>query len=110
MPDDSMQTTQTPPSDSAGILDDEQGNRSMARVSLVWALLFAAAMMVTDAVLTWQHKPNLPNALYTLLSSVVLALIGWAAGPRVFQYLGPQLSGAGSAIASALRRTAQGDK
>lgn len=95
-------TAVTPPA-QAGVTDDEQGNRSAARVYLAWALPFAAIMIAVDTVQTVRGGPNLPNSAYTLVGAVLGYLILWAAGPRVAQYVGPQVAGVGAAIANAIR-------
>lgn len=83
-----------------GVLEDEQGDRSAARILLVIALPFTAALIVLDAARGW----DVPDPAWALLSAVDMALIGWAAGPRIARYLLPQVGAAVSGVASAARR------
>jgi len=40
---------------------------------------------------------------YALLGSFDIGLLAWAGGPRVAQYLGPQVAGVASGIAKAVK-------
>lgn len=79
-----------------GALKDEQGQPSMARRLLtVWTL-----------VLVWVTWTDVrfgvvPNQVWVALVPVYLALVGWAVGPRVFQYIGPKAAEVASAIGKA---------
>lgn len=77
------------------LLQDETGGWSSARCLLwLWSLV-SLVLIVVDR--------DLSNAILTYLSSVELALIGWAAGPRIAEYLLPQLGRTADAIGQAKR-------
>ena len=82
------------------ILADEKGKLSAARVLLVCCLGFTAVLIVFDSIL-WA---TVENAVYALLGTIFTGLLAWTAGPRIAQYLGPQISGVASGIGSALTR------
>jgi hypothetical protein len=78
------------------LIRDETGSVSSARVLLwVWT--------VVSLYLVVRHWPTVGNHVLAFLSTVELALIGWAAGPRVAQYLLPQLGAAVTAVAQSKR-------
>jgi hypothetical protein len=71
---------------------DEQGNYSTFR-ALLW--------VVTGAALGWVFSHAVePTLALTYFQTLQLALVGGAGGPRLMQYLAPQLA----AAARALRR------
>jgi hypothetical protein len=78
-------------------LADETGKPSLSRVLCSLALGFTGAVIVADLAGT-----AVGEAIYVILTSLNLALIGWAAGPRIAQYLLPQLGAATSAVATAI--------
>ena len=82
------------------ILSDEKGNPSAARVLLVATLAFIAAIIVVDSLL-WA---TVPNAAYALLGTIATGLLGWTAGPRIAQYILPQIGAVTSGIGAALTR------
>jgi hypothetical protein len=82
------------------ILADEKGNLSAARVLLVLSLAFTAVIIVADSLL-WA---TVPNAAYALLGTIFTGLLAWAAGPRIAQYLLPQIGAVASGIGAALVR------
>jgi hypothetical protein len=82
------------------ILSDEKGKLSAARVLLVISLAFTGFIIVIDAV----FSADVPNAAYALLGTVFTGLLAWTAGPRIAQYLGPQIGAIASGIGSALTR------
>ena len=82
------------------ILADEKGNLSAARVLLVASLAFTAAIIVADSLL-WA---DVPNAAYALLGTIFTGLLMWTAGPRIAQYLGPQIGAVASGIGASLTR------
>ena len=84
------------------ILTDERGNLSAARTLLSIFLAFTGALIVLDSV-AW----DVPDAAYVLLGSIGVGLLAWAAGPRVAQYLGPQMGAVASGIAQAIKRPRQ---
>ena len=80
------------------ILTDERGSLSSARTFLLASLLFSGALIVLDSTF-W----DVPEVVYTLLGSLDIGLLAWAGGPRVAQYLGPQVAGVASGIAKAVK-------
>ena len=82
------------------ILSDEKGNPSAARVLLVAALAFTAAIIVADSLL-WAE---VPNAAYALMGTIFSGLLIWTAGPRIAQHFGPQIGAIASGIGASLTR------
>jgi hypothetical protein len=82
------------------ILADEKGNPSAARVLLVASLAFTAAIIVADSLL-WA---TVPNAAYALLGTIFTGLLAWTAGPRIAQYILPQIGAIASGIGASLTR------
>ena len=72
---------------------DEKGNVSAARV-------FFAVWTVVVCVAAWRAPAD---PFWPMATSVLLGLLSWAAGPRIAQYLAPQISGAAKATADALK-------
>lgn len=85
------------------LLRDERGSWSSARcafwATLVYAFVFIAFDTFGVAVLA--------GAAYTFLGSLILALAGWAAGPRIAAHIGPQIGNVGKALASASAKIAE---
>ena len=81
------------------ILSDERGSLSAARTFLFASLAFTAIIIVADSLL-WAE---VPNAAYALLGTVFTGLLAWTAGPRIAQYIGPQIGAVASGIAKAVR-------
>lgn len=82
------------------ILTDEKGNLSAARVLLVASLAFTAALIVVDSRLLWA----VPNAAYALLGTIFTGLLMWTTGPRIAQYLGPQIGAVARGIGASLMK------
>ena len=82
------------------ILRDEKGKLSAARTLLCISLAFTGAIITADAVL-WA---TVPNAAYALLGTIFTGLLAWTTGPRIAQYLGPQLGALTKGIAAATVR------
>ena len=80
------------------ILKDERGSLSSARTFLLASLMFSGALIILDSTL-WE----VPEVVYTLLGSLDMGLLAWAGGPRIAQYLGPQVAGVASGIAQAVK-------
>jgi len=80
------------------LLSDEKGKLSAARALLVGSLLFTGALILFDIVL-WG---NVSNAIYALLGTVFTGLLAWAAGPRIAQYLLPQIGAVAQALGASL--------
>jgi hypothetical protein len=75
------------------VLRDEQGSWSSARIGLWSVLVFTAWYIISH------DKPD--TGVLSLLGSALLGFMGWAGGPRVAQYLLPQIGAAAQGIASA---------
>ena len=80
------------------ILVDERGSFSAARTFLLGVLLFTGTIIVLDSLIL-----AVPEIAYTLLGSLNVGLLAWAGGPRVAQYLAPQIGAAAAGIAKAVR-------
>ena len=81
------------------IVKDERGSLSAARVFLAVSLVFTGVIIVLDSTV-WE----VPESVYSLLGGLAVGLVAWAGGPRVAQYLGPQVAGVASGIAKAIQR------
>jgi len=81
------------------ILTDERGNLSAARVLLTASMVFIAVIIILDSTI-W----DVPEPAYVLLGSWGIGLLAWAGGPRVAQYLAPQVGAVASGIAQAAKR------
>ena len=81
------------------ILTDERGTLSAARVLLTASRVFIAVIIVLDSTI-W----DVPDPAYALLGSWGIGLLAWAGGPRVAQYLAPQVGAVASGIAQAAKR------
>ena len=81
------------------ILVDEKGKLSAARTLLVGCLVFTGALIVCDSALWFQVE----NAVYALLGTIFTGLLMWTAGPRIAEYLGPQVGAVAKGIGSAIR-------
>jgi hypothetical protein len=82
------------------LVQDERGRLSSARV-LLWVWTLFSLTLIAAA---WRE---VPNAVLAFLSGVEIALIAWAGGARIAQYLAPQVGAAASAVGQSLRATIQ---
>ena len=80
------------------ILTDERGSLSAARTFLFGSLVFTGTIIVLDSIML-----GVPEIAYTLLGSLNVGLVAWAGGPRMAQYLAPQIGAVASGIAKAVR-------
>ena len=80
------------------ILKDERGSFSAARTFLFGSLVFTGTIIVLDSLML-----GVPEIAYTLLGSLNVGLLAWAGGPRVAQYLAPQIGSVAAGIAKAVR-------
>ena len=80
------------------ILSDERGKPSAARVLLVGEMLYTGILILFDIVL-WG---DVSNAVYALLGTVFTGLLAWSAGPRIAQYLLPQIGAVAQGIGAAI--------
>lgn len=78
---------------------DEHGKPSMARVAL--GVTLAATLLLSWLDALFPDTVVVPPDAYAMLGGIVLALAGWAGGPRVMQYLGPQVGKLAGSIAAA---------
>lgn len=85
---------------SKTFLRDEQGNLSMARALLLASLAMTFILIALDTF----SSQEVPAPAYALLGTIFTGLLAWAAGPRIAQYVGPQMG----SVASALNRRLQG--
>lgn len=89
-----------PSGETKGFFSDESGNRSMARV-LLFSTTLAGGLLVFIDVFT---SRAVPVAAYQTFGLVFPWLLVWAAGPRMVQYLAPQLGATVSAITGGLTK------
>ena len=80
------------------ILSDERGKLSAARVLLAGCLLFTGFLILFDIIL-WG---DVSNAIYALLGTVFTGLLAWSAGPRIAQYLLPQIGAVAQGIGASI--------
>ena len=80
------------------IVKDERGALSAARVFLAGSLAFTGTLIVLDSTI-W----DVPEPAYSLLGALVVGLVAWAGGPRMAQYLAPQVGAVASGIAQAVK-------
>ena len=86
------------------ILTDERCSLSAARVLLTASMVFIAVIIVLDSTF-W----DVPEPAYVLLGSWGIGLLAWAGGPRMAQYLAPQVGAVASGIAQAAKRLRRPD-
>ena len=82
------------------LLSDEKGKVSAARILLVGEMLYTGILILFDIVL-WG---DVSNAIYALLGTVFTGLLAWAAGPRIAQYLLPQIGAVAQGIGASLTK------
>jgi hypothetical protein len=85
------------------LVTDEKGKLSASRVGLWLTLLSAGAVIAVDVYQTLQNKTPIPNTVYSLQGTMFMAFASWAAGPRIAQYLGPQIGAVAQGIGAANR-------
>jgi hypothetical protein len=68
-------------------------------------LAFTGFIIVIDA-LFWGE---VPNAAYALLGTIFTGLLAWTAGPRIAQYLGPQIGAVAKGIGDAVKQPRRPD-
>lgn len=88
------------------LIEDEKGKLSAARIGL-W--ITVGVSLVNFGVDVWltlvDGKARIPNTVYALEGTMFTVFAAWAAGPRIAQYLGPQVGQIASGIAAAVRDT-----
>lgn len=95
-----MPANGNPGDNHKGFLDDETGSKSMARILLL-ATTLAGGFLVFIDVFTARA---VPVAAYQTFGLVFPWLLVWAAGPRMVQYLAPQLGASVGAITGGLTK------
>lgn len=96
-----MANPRKPTDPSLGLFRDERGSKSLARHALVFVLLLIAGLAIYEAY-DPTHAVN--NTVWATLSAIAMGLIAWAGGPRIAQYLAPQIGAVASGASTALRR------
>lgn len=81
-------------------LTGQDGLLSIARLGLALTVLVALVLVVGEAAGALHPSA----AAYSLLATLALAFVGWVAGPRIAQYLLPQLGGVVGALSQARTR------
>lgn len=82
------------------LVRDERGNLSTARVLLwLWSLVAMGLVVV--------KYRDVPNPVLAFFSGILIALISWAGGARIAQYLAPQVSATAQAVGQSLRHVIQ---
>ena len=79
-------------------LTDEKGKLSAARVLLLLHEVFTGLLIVFDVVL-WG---SVSSDVYSLLGVIFTGLLAWSSGPRIAQYLLPQIGAVAQGISSAI--------
>jgi hypothetical protein len=79
------------------LIRDEAGKPSTSRVAF-WIVLLITLGIILFA------PARIPPAAYSLLGGTIIALASWAAGPRIAQYIGPQIGSTAAAIGQAKER------
>lgn len=88
------------------LVSDEKHHLSSARVGLWITVLLAIGCFTVDVVLTIQHAAaRIPNPVYATLGTMFTVFASWAAGPRIAQYIGPQIGQIASGIGASNRGT-----
>jgi len=82
------------------LLADEKGKLSAARTFLAVCLSFTGFIILMDSIF-WG---DVPNAAYALLGTIFTGLLAWAAGPRIAQYLLPQIGAVAQGIGASLKK------
>lgn len=82
------------------LFEDEKDNISAARCGMWLTIVLAVATIVVDILRATNH---VPNTVYGLEATMFMSFCSWAAGPRIAQYLAPQIGNAVSGLAAAVR-------
>lgn len=82
------------------VLQDERGRWSAARV-------FLAVWLANALLYVWRRPESESLGLVlTFFSGVAIPLIVWTAGPRIAEYLGPQVGAVTGAVAESAKSLA----
>jgi len=86
------------------LIEDEKKKLSASRVGLWITVTLTIVTIAIDVYLTLHAaKAFIPNTVYALEGTMFTAFATWAAGPRIAQYLGPQVGQVATGIAAAAR-------
>ena len=86
------------------LVSDERHHLSSARIGVWVTLLCAIAVGGVDIWLTVTAAHfRIPNAVYSLFGTMFMAFASWAAGPRIAQYIGPQIGQVAQGIGASNR-------
>lgn len=86
------------------LVTDEQNKTSASRVGLWITVVLALVTVGVDIALTLRlAAQHIPNTVYALEGTMFTVFAAWAAGPRIAQYIGPQIGQIASGIAAATR-------
>lgn len=89
------------------LVEDERGALSSARTGMWATVLVAYVSIGVDLYLVLTGgKHFVPNTVYGVLGTMFLAFASWAAGPRIAQYLGPQIGAVAQGLGAATRTDA----
>ena len=92
------------------LVKDERGALSSARCGLWVTVALALLTVGVDVWLTLHgSKVSIPNPAYALEGTMFTVFATWAGGPRIAQYIGPQIGQVASGIGSALRSNREPD-
>lgn len=82
------------PRKTHNFLQDEQGDWSLARLSLTVTLGFTLALIVVNVL----GGVSVPEIVYGLLEAVIVAEAAWAGAPRAMRYVRQRGGGFGGSI------------
>ena len=86
------------------LICDERGHISSARCGLWITVLATLVAFGIDAWLTLHGVAfRLPNTIYAIFGTMFTVFASWAAGPRIAQYIGPQLGQIAAGIGASAR-------
>ena len=86
------------------LVEDDRDRFSSARFGLWTTVLLTVLVIFVDLFLVLTKAPHfVPNTVYGVLGTMFMAFASWAAGPRIAQYIGPQIGAVAQGLASAVR-------
>lgn len=86
------------------LVSDERGHLSTARVGLWVTMALAILTVGVDIGLTLSaSKVFIPNPAYAMEGTMFTVFATWAAGPRIAQYIGPQIGAVVQGIGASVR-------
>lgn len=88
-------------SEGNGLLHDETGGRSTARVLLWLVVIVTLVLIAVDS--SPREAIVVPGEAYVLLGTIVSGLILWAGGARIAQYAAPMFAQMAGGLAGAVR-------